>query len=191
MNDNQGVKLTFLPLFGKWLGAAMKAVTADKQMHIGLSGSPTSDLSTDCEAVVLYQQPVKNPNRITVHFLRDRKNSSLSLPRMTAGRISENKPFGFSLQDCDKSPDRKQQFLNLVFSSQEKPKGFDDLYIKMELPQENGFSKPVYLRITLTERVIANVKGFMIRAVEVTEKMAPAHLREVLLSPETQTAQSQ
>lgn len=190
MKDNQGVKLTFLPLYGKWLGVAMKTVTAKTLTHVGLSGSPISDLKDDSEAIVLFQQPVEMTNRITVHFFRDRKNPSLPLPRMAAGRISEKRSFGFSLQDCDKSPDRKQQFLNLVFSSPEKPKGFDDLYLKMELPQENGFSKPIYLRVTLTERVIANVKGFMIHAVEVTEKMAPAHLREALLSTETQSAQS-
>lgn len=191
MKDNQGAKLTFLPLYGRWLGVAMKVVTADTQSHIGLPGSPISDLKDDSEAIILFQQPVKMTNRITIHFSRDRKETSLGWPRMIAGRISEKRPFGFSLQDCDKSPDRKQQFLNLVFSSPEKPKGFDDLYIKMELPQENGFSKSVYLRITLTERVIANVKGFMVRAVEVTEKMAPAHLRETMLTPENEATQSQ
>ena len=190
MNDKQGAKLIFLPLFGRWLGVAMKAVTSDNQAHIALSGSPTSDLSTDCEAVVLYQQPVKNPNRITLHLFRDRKNPSLPLPRMAAGRISEKQSFGLSLQDCDKSPDKKQQFLNLVFSSPEKPAGFEDLYIKMELPEEKGFSKPIYLRITLTKRVVNSVSGFMVRAEDVTEKMAPAHLREALLSTETQSAQS-
>lgn len=190
MKDNQGVKLTFLPLYGRWLGVAMKVVTAKTQTHVGLSGSPISDLKDDSEGIVFFKQPVEMTNRITIHFSRDRKNISQQMPRMAAGRISEKRSFGFSLQDCDKSSDKKQQFLNLVFSSPEKPKGFDDLYIKMELPQENGFSKPVYLRITLTQRVSANVASFMVRAVEVTEKMAPAHLREVLLSPETQSAQS-
>lgn len=190
MKDNQGVKLTFLPLYGRWLGVAMKVVTAKTQTHVGLSGSPISDLKDDSEGIVFFKQPVEMTNRITVHFSRDRKDLSKPLPRMAAGRISEKRSFGFSLQDCDKSSDKKQQFLNLVFSSPEKPKGFDDLYIKMELPQENGFSKPVYLRITLTQRVSANIASFMVRAVEVTEKMAPAHLREALLSSETQSAQS-
>jgi len=184
MNDTTGAKLVYLPLFGSWLGVAMKVVTADKQMHIGLSGSPTSDLSTDCEAVVLYQQPMKNPNRITVHFQRNRKNPSLPMPRMAAGRLSENKSFGFSLQDCDKSPDNKQQFLNLVFLSQEKSAGFDAIYVKMELPQEKGWGKPIYLRITLTKRVSNNISGFMVRAEEVTENVAPAHLRLVSMAPE-------
>jgi hypothetical protein len=190
MNDTTGAKLVYLPLFGSWLGIAMKVVTADKQMHIGLSGSPTSDLSTDCESIITFQQPMKNPNRITVHFQRNRKNASLPMPRMAAGRLGESKSFGFSLQDCDKSSDGKQQFLNLVFLSQEKPAGFDALYVKIELPKEKGFARPIYLRIMLTKRVSNNMNGFLVRAEEVTENLVPNHLREALLSTETQPAQS-
>ncbi len=191
MQESEGPKLNFLPLFGRWLGVAMKAVTSDNKTHVPLNSEPIrhiSDGSGFYYASAIFGQTVKNPDRITIHFWRGQQNGFL--PRMAAGRMNERQPFGFSLQEYEKSPDRKQQALNLVFVSQNKPKGFEPLYLKMDVPQEKGFPKQIYLKIELQETNPEGGTIFSITAREVPESAAPEHLQKALVLQETEMPQS-
>lgn len=200
MQSKTAPKLNFLPLYGGWLGVAMKAVTSDNQTHVPLPGKSLRHLLDDSgfnKAEATFEKTLLNPNRITIHFWRDWENNFL--PRMvscrfqdrdrTTGEIKEGKSFGFSLENYEKSFDGKQQFLQLVYVSKDKPKGFEPLYLKIEVPQKKGFAKPVYLKIELRENNSSDKTHFIVTAEEVPKNSVPNDLQRALIMSEVPEAE--
>lgn len=174
-------KADYIPILGTLLGVAVKSVTQPEtptseencggawlepnkntgkpEKHLyHIAKALGTDVRNDQEVALLFEHPVINPLRVTIHFNRN------SAP-MAAGRASEDKPFGLSLQD--------QHYLNLVYLSEEKPVGFEPLFIKVILRQKEN---PRYLRISLKEKKNSERAFLILTAVFVQESEAPAHL---------------
>ncbi len=195
----QAVKPVFYPILGKVLGINIKSVTnnlaehvipefaeqedclpnkktGELEKHVYHKGTIAQSLSDNSSAQIKFKNPVSNKNRITVHIRRDWEDGCL--PWMVAGRFSEKSSFGFSLQATPKYP-RGQNFLNLVYSSPEKPAGFEPLYLKIQTHDRKTLeTKTQYLKITL-EETANKERLLLITASEAQENEVPGHLRSV------------
>jgi len=185
-------KAEYLPILGSLLGIISKSVvniktktseedcagawtepnkkTKQLEKHLYHHGSGLGeDARSDGEVVISFEYPVLNPLRTTLHLNRN------SLP-MAAGRMSEEQPFGLSLEN--------QYYLNLVYASEQKSAGFEPLFIKVQ--PENGV--PLYVRISVSPKGNDKRSFLIIIASLVKESEAPAHLVSCdLLDPKRTT----
>ncbi len=173
-------KAAYIPILGELLGIAVKSVipqntffyeekcdgswvepnkeTGAPETHLYHSGSSLGkDVRTDQEVAIVFEHPAQNPLRTTVHLNRN------SIP-MAAARMNESEPFGLSLQN--------QHYLNLVYTSEQKPAGFEPVFIKSQLPNMN----PIYIRISIAKQGNSERTFLMIVAKLIQESEAPTHL---------------
>ena len=196
---SRAIKPVFYPILGKALGINVKSVTdnldeyvipefaeqedylANKktgklEKHVYHKGTIAQNFSQNSYAEIKFNNPIANPNRITVHLARDWEGCDL--PWIAAGRLNEKAPFGFSLQATPEYP-YGQNFLNLVFMSGEKPAGFEPLYLKIQTrDRETQEAKTQYLKITL-ENTGDKENPIVATTSEVQENEVPGHLRSV------------
>lgn len=195
LQKSQKPKANYIPLLGQILGIAAKSVarfdaffyeekcdgswtepnkeTGKIEKHLYHSGKALgTDARTDNEVVVVFEHPDVNPLRTTLHLNRN------SVP-MAAGRMSEEKPFGLSLEN--------QYYLNLVYMSERKPASFEPLFLKVQLPN----SAPQYLRISVSEKGNEVRKFLMVITKLVQESEAPVHLVACDLSDSKATSRAQ
>lgn len=189
----------FFPILGRLLGVSAKVVLDHKdpipanspkswiekeERHANLTAfQKHRDLREIDSVLVNFPLPL-NPKRLTIHFRRNSEHGG-QLPLMAAGRASEDKSFGFSLQPDVKNPEG-QNFLNLVYQSETKPAGFEPLYIKTAVSKEFIYLKISITTITIDKSAapVLNVDTettLVVEAIKIPESEAPKHLQEAVL----------
>ncbi len=163
------------PLLTPWLNVILE-VSVDGKDPVPLKGHPVSDLRSDIEAIVFFENTAPPDARITVKFIRTGRRDTL--PLMAAAHTHEPGSFGFSLEQCAESPDGRGLVLPLVYTESFRQPIFKPLFLKVLTKRfmDQKRERPYYLRITLDKMDRKKSPFLIVHATEKPESDVPRNL---------------